>query len=65
MGLNPSAAYGFLINSIVAGAVTVGIGDNHSEGGRNNSNFHLALTSGNASLIADGKELLKNGRLVF
>jgi leucyl aminopeptidase (aminopeptidase T) len=64
VGVNPKAAYGFLINSIVSGAVTLGIGDNHSEGGRNNSNFHLTLTSGNATLTADGKEFLKNGRLV-
>lgn len=65
VGLNPKAAYGFLINSIVSGAVTVGIGDNHTEGGKNNSNFHLTFTSGSATLTADGKELLKNGRFAL
>ncbi len=65
VGLNPKAEYGFLVNSIVSGAVTVGIGDNHTEGGTNNSNFHLALTLGNATLSVHGKELVKNGRLML
>ncbi len=65
VGLNPKAAYGYLINPIVSGAVTVGIGDNHTDGGRNKSNFHLPLTLGNATLAADRRELVKNGRLVL
>ena len=65
VGLNPKAAFGFLINSIVSGAVTVGIGDNHTEGGKNDSNFHLALTLGNATLSADDRDLVKNGQLMF
>ncbi len=37
IGLNPKAKYGFMMDNIVEGAVTIAIGDNESLGGKNKS----------------------------
>lgn len=64
IGLNPKAEYGFLNDYIVEGAVQIGIGDNEYIGGKNASSFGIAATLSKATLEIDGKEIIKNGRLL-
>ena len=63
VGLNPAAKYGFLQNSIVEGAITIGIGDNTTYGGTNESEFVFPITLKDASLEVDGKRLVAGGKL--
>jgi leucyl aminopeptidase (aminopeptidase T) len=63
IGLNPKAAYGYLTDYNVEGAVQVGIGDNEYIGGKNVSTFGIAATLSKATLSVDGNVLVKNGRL--
>jgi leucyl aminopeptidase (aminopeptidase T) len=63
IGFNPKAETGYSINHIALGAVTVAIGGNSIYGGTNKSGFHFAHTLTGATLKADGKTILKNGKL--
>ncbi len=63
IGFNPEAEIGYTINQIAPGAVTVGIGGNTFVGGPNKSGFFFAHTLVGATVKADGKPILKNGKL--
>jgi leucyl aminopeptidase (aminopeptidase T) len=65
IGLNSKAKYGFMMNRIVDGAVTLGIGDNESLGGNNKTAFGTAATISNATLEIDGRTIIKNGQLAW
>ena len=64
IGFNPRASSGFVSNNIVAGAVTIGIGENRGIGGKNKSGFGFAHTLMRATVKADGKTVVSRGRLV-
>ncbi|WXG46638.1 MAG: aminopeptidase [Candidatus Atabeyarchaeum deiterrae] len=64
IGLNRKAKQGFMMNNIVEGAVTIGVGDNEALGGQNKSPYGAAATIGEATLEIDGKAIVKAGRLV-
>jgi leucyl aminopeptidase (aminopeptidase T) len=63
IGMNPRAEYDFMMNNIVEGAITIGIGGNDEVGGRNESSYGTASTLSKAALRIDGKLIIKNGQL--
>ncbi|HYV08081.1 MAG TPA: aminopeptidase, partial [Thermoplasmata archaeon] len=65
IGTNPKAQVGFLQNSIVRGAVSIALGGNEFLGGPNKSSFGFESTIRAATLEADGKEIVRDGRLLF
>ena len=65
IGTNPKAQVGFLQNSIVRGAVSVGLGGNEFLGGPNKSSFGFESTIRAAALEVDGKEIVRDGKLLF
>lgn len=64
IGVNPKARLGFLSNTIVRGAVTIGIGMNELMGGKNASSFAFEQTLRDASVELDGTPVVQKGRLV-
>jgi len=64
-GINPKAKYGFLNNSAVLGAVSIGIGDNRFIGGKNNSDYMFEATLSKATVKLDKKTFVRRGRFVF
>jgi len=64
IGVNPKAKAGYLHNFIANAALTIGIGDNRDNGGKNTSDYGFAgfLASGNLRL--DGKRIIEGGRFV-
>jgi len=62
LGINPRARFGFNIDSLVRGAVSIGIGENRQLGGENNTDFSVAGTLGKATVELDGTPIMKNGR---
>ena len=64
LGTNPKAALGFLQNSIVRGAVTVGVGGNDFAGGNNKSSFGFQDTIRGATVEVDGKPVVREGKLL-
>jgi len=65
LGINPKARFGFLNNSIVQGAVTIGIGDNRFLGGKNNSDYGFEGTLSKATVKLDKKTIIKTGKYVI
>ncbi len=63
IGFNPKAETGYATNQIALGAVTVGIGGNTFFGGANKSGFGFAHTLTGATVKADGRTILKSGKL--
>jgi len=64
VGLNPKARLGFLWNEIVRGAVSIGLGGNEDEGGKNRPGFYHAQALGDATLELDGEAVVRRGKLV-
>jgi leucyl aminopeptidase (aminopeptidase T) len=64
LGINPGAKFGFDINSLVKGAVSIGIGANKHLGGENDTDFSLTCTLSRATLEIDGTPIVVNGRCV-
>jgi len=64
LGLNAKAKPGFLQNSIVAGAVTLGIGDNRSLDGANKSSYGFYTFHASADVEIAGKTVIEGGRWV-
>ena len=65
IGLNPMLKPGFLHDSNVRGAVSVGIGDNRWYGGKNESSASFMATSTLATLKLDGKIIIDKGKMVL
>ncbi len=63
IGVNPRAVYGYTIDRIVAGAVSVGIGGNELIGGKNDSAFSIGMTLRGATVAVDGREIVRAGIL--
>jgi leucyl aminopeptidase (aminopeptidase T) len=63
IGLNRKARPGFLSNFIVAGTVSVGVGDNREYGGRNRSTWGFAGTLSGATVEIAGKTVVADGKL--
>ena len=64
IGFNPHAETGYTVNGVANGAVSIGIGENESIGGKNKSGFfHLGTLTG-ATVEADGRTILGKGRIV-
>lgn len=64
-GLNPIMEQGFMFDSIIRGAVMVGIGDNRWVGGSNESTMTSTATSIAATVKLDSKTIIDNGKLVL
>jgi len=65
LGLNKKAKAGFLHNSIVAGAVTVGIGDNRTLDGTNKSSYGFYDFHASASVEIGGKAVIRDGAWII
>lgn len=65
IGTNPKATLGFLQNSIVRGAVSIGVGGNEFLGGPNKSSFGFESTIRAATVEADGKPIVREGKLLL
>lgn len=64
IGFNPRAETGYLANNVANGAVSIGIGLNEFFGGKNKSSFfHIGALTG-ATVEADGKTILRKGKIV-
>ncbi len=64
LGLNPRVRTGFLQTYVAGGAVTIGMGENRSLGGKNESSYGFANSLGSATVEIDGKLVLDRGRWV-
>lgn len=62
LGLNPRAKAGFLQNTVVAGTVTIGMGDNRDLGGKNESGYGFANQLGSATVEIGGRVVIDRGR---
>jgi hypothetical protein len=56
---------GFLQNPIVRGAVTFGVGGSQFMGGPNKSSFAFEDTVRAATVEADGKPIVRDGKLLI
>ena len=65
LGLNKRAKPGFLHNSIVAGAVTLGIGDNRGLDGANKATFGAHGFLASADVEIAGKTVIEGGQWVI
>jgi len=64
LGINHAAKPGFLDNTLVDGAVTLGIGDNKLMGGKNESTFGFQGTLAKSTVIIDGHRMVSDGKLL-
>ncbi len=64
VGFNPKAKTGYTVNHLAAAAITIGIGGNEDLEGKNESSFYAARTIEGATLKADGRTIVKAGKLV-
>lgn len=64
IGTNPKALLGFLQNSLVRGAASIGVGGNEFSGGPNKSSFGFESTVRAATVEADGKPIVRSGKLL-
>lgn len=64
IGINPNAVFGYTFDSLVQGAVTLGIGGNEEIGGKNRSSFSAYATLRRASVTVDGKMIVDRGKVV-
>ncbi len=62
LGFNRKARPGFLTNFIVAGAVTVGIGDNRELDGSNESSYGFVGSLVRGTVEIGGREVIRDGR---
>ncbi len=63
IGLNPKLSYGFNYDLNVDGALTLGLGS-FDEGDKNRTNFEFTATLSGATLKADGREIIRNGKML-
>lgn len=63
IGFNPKAETGYTVNNMAYGAVSVGLGGNEDLGGWNKPGFNYVGTINGATVEADGRVVVKNGRL--
>lgn len=64
LGLNPRAKPGFLQNSVAAGVVSIGLGDNRSIGGKNESSYGFVNQLASATVQIGGKVVIDRGKWV-
>lgn len=64
VGLNPRARPGFLQNTMVSGAVTIGIGENRELGGKNASSYGFTGTLASGTVEVGGKVVIDRGKWV-
>jgi leucyl aminopeptidase (aminopeptidase T) len=64
IGFNPKATGGYNMNSVVSGAISVGMGSNKGLGGSNETDFYLHRTLKGGTLKADGRAIVKKGKIV-
>jgi leucyl aminopeptidase (aminopeptidase T) len=64
IGFNPKAEAGYTVNNVANGAVSIGIGGNEFIGGKNKSGFFHAGTLTGATVVADGRAILRKGKIV-
>jgi aminopeptidase len=65
IGFNPKAEPGYTVNSIAQGAVSIGVGSNSEIGGANKPGFFMLRTISGATVTADGKIVLRDGRIAL
>jgi leucyl aminopeptidase (aminopeptidase T) len=64
LGINPKAKSGFLQNTIPAGSVTIGIGDNRNLDGTNKSSYGFYAFHSAPNVEIAGKTVIEEGRWV-
>lgn len=64
LGFNPRAKAGFLQNTVAAGAVTIGIGENRELGGKNEATYGFASHLAAATVEIGGKVVIDRGKWV-
>jgi aminopeptidase len=64
IGFNPKAEAGYTVNNVAKGAVSIGIGGNEFIGGKNKPGFFHAGTLTGATVVADGRTILRKGKIV-
>jgi leucyl aminopeptidase (aminopeptidase T) len=64
IGFNPRAEVGYTVNNVANGAVSIGIGGNEFIGGKNRPGFFHVGTLTGATVVADGRTILRKGRIV-
>lgn len=65
IGLNHVVKPGFLADYMSLGTVTIGIGENQSLQGENNSTFQFQASLSKATVTADGQPIVHNGKLTI
>jgi len=64
LGINKKLKPGYLTSGYTRGSVTIGIGDNRTYEGRNESTYGFEGYLGTATVTLDGKPIVESGRLV-
>ncbi|HYC11487.1 MAG TPA: aminopeptidase [Nitrososphaerales archaeon] len=65
IGFNPAASTGFTFNDVAGGGVSVGIGSNEFNGGKNKSSFFFSGTLAGATVTADDKTVVRAGKIAI
>ena len=65
IGLNPAMKPNNLFDTLIKGAVSIGIGDNSDIGGMNRATAHYSITLINATLKLDDEVIIENGRIII
>jgi len=65
IGFNPAASTGFTFNDVAAGAISVGIGSNEFNGGKNKSNFYFNGTLAGATVSVDDETIIRAGKIAI
>jgi len=65
IGLNQAIKPGFLADYMSIGTVTVGLGENQSLQGENNSTFQFQSSLSKATVTVDGQPIVHNGKLTI
>jgi aminopeptidase len=64
IGFNPKAVTGYTVNNVANGAVSIGIGGNEDIGGKNKPGFFHIGTLAGATVEADGRTVLRKGKII-
>lgn len=64
LGLNPKAKPGFLQNAVVAGAVTLGVGDNREFGGKNVATYGFSGSLASGTVEINERVVIDRGKWI-
>ena len=62
LGISPGARFGYSVDSLAKGAVSISVGGNRDLGGRNNTDLTLMCSLSKATVELDGAPIVRSGK---